>query len=219
MFATDFLVQSHRDIEELLREVPEAEEADVMAQKRKDLADMLMAHFFAMSEVFFSVAEQFANENAIPRALEEQAAITYMLWRLMQAPLDRAVFQARLDVLRDMLMNHMEEQESELFLAVRNDINKQDHYRLGDKTQKSYEEALRIGYAPLMAKQFAALPPIHTPTKAKTKPAKPLRFVQITSDGSTLAGLTKTGRVYRRDPHTNRWIPSTMMLWKAKKAQ
>lgn len=219
MFATDFLVQSHRDIEELLREVDTAEEADVIEQKRKDLADTIMAHFFATSEVFFCVAEQFTDENAIPRALEEQSAITYVLWRLMQAPLDRTVFQARRDVLHNMLMNHIEEQESELFVAVRSDIDKQDHYCLGDKVQRSYEEAQRIGYAPLMAKHFAALPPIHTPTKAKTKTAKPLRFVQITQDGSTLAGLTKAGRVYRRCTQSQRWIPSTMMPWKAPKAK
>lgn len=122
MLATEFAEQIHRDIEELLREVDTAEEVDVMAQKRKDLAAMLMAHFSAMENVFYKVAIHFAGENAIPRALEEQGAIAYMLWRLMQAPLDRTVFMARLDVLKDLLMNHMEEQESELFVAVKDEM-------------------------------------------------------------------------------------------------
>lgn len=224
MLATEFAEQVHRDIEELLREVQQAEEADVMAQKRKDLADTIMAHFFAVEGVFYKIAIQFAGENAIPRALEEQGAIVYMLSRFLHAPLDRSVFVARFDVLRDLLMNHMEDQESDLFVAVKSELQRQQHHDLGAKLQRAYEEYLRIGYAPLIAQHFA-VSSVPTPmdnaaivTKTK-KTAKPLRFVQITHDGGTLAGLTKAGRVYRRCPHTNRWIPSTMMPWKAPKAK
>lgn len=217
MLATDFLEQVHRDIEELLREVDTAEEKDVLEQKRKDLADTIMAHFSTVESVFYKIAIQFAGENAIPRALEEQGAIAYMLWRFMQAPLDRTVFAARLDVLKDLLMNHIEEQEMELFVALKSEMPRSDHYDLSAKLQRSYEEFLRIGYVRLLANHFALHNmPKSAPTNKKKK-VKPLRFVQITSNGGQLAGLTKVGRVYQQCPHTYRWIATTMMPIKAKK--
>lgn len=187
MMATDILKQQHREFEELLRQIETAEDDDERAALRVELADMLAAHTAIEEELFYpAVLDQLGPGARIRESLEEHAVADFALYRLVSVSVADETFSAKLATLKDVVMNHIEEEESELFPQVDGEMERQVLDQLGDKMAARFEERLREGHRPILerslgiaARQVAvsapgakkAAPTRRTRTTAKKRPA------------------------------------------------
>jgi hemerythrin superfamily protein len=155
MMATDILKQQHREFEELARQIETAEDDDERAALRVELADMLAAHTAIEEELFYpATLEQLGPGSRIRESLEEHAVADFALYRLVSVSVADETFSAKLATLKDVVMNHIEEEESELFPQVDGEMDRQLLDQLGDKMMARFEERLREGHRPILERSL-----------------------------------------------------------------
>lgn len=155
MMATDILKQQHREFEELVRQIETAEDDDERAALRVELADMLAAHTAIEEELFYPAAlEQLGPGSRIRESLEEHAVADFALYRLVSVSVADETFSAKLATLKDVVMNHVEEEESELLPQVEGEMDRQVLDQLGDKMTARFEERLREGHRPILERSL-----------------------------------------------------------------
>lgn len=194
MMATDILKQQHREFEELMRQIETAEDDEERAALRVELADMLAAHTAVEEELFYPAAlEHLGPASRIRESLEEHAVMDFALYRLVSVSVADETFSAKLATLKDVTMNHIEEEESELLPQVEGEVERQVLEELGDKLAAHFEERLHEGHrsilerslgiaarqvavsAPGAKKAAAATPARQTSTKRKAgAPKRPI---------------------------------------------
>jgi hemerythrin-like domain-containing protein len=180
MMATDILKQQHREFEELARQIETAEDDDERAALRVELADMLAAHTAIEEELFYpAVLEQLGPGSRIRESLEEHAVADFALYRFVSVSVADETFNAKLATLKDVVMNHVEEEESELFPQAEGEMDRQVLDQLGDKMTVRFEERLREGHRPILerslgiaARQVALSAPGAKKATTRRAPAK-----------------------------------------------
>ncbi len=178
MMATDILKQQHREFEELVRQIETAEDDDERIALRVELADMFAAHTAIEEELFYPAAlEQLGPGSRIRESLEEHALADFALYRLVTVSVADETFVAKLATLKDVVMNHIEEEESELLPQVEGEMDRQALDQLGDKMTARFEERLQEGHRAILERSLgiaARHVPMAAPTPV-TKKAAPAR--------------------------------------------
>lgn len=155
MMATDILKQQHREFEELVRQIETAEDDEERAALRVELADMFAAHTAIEEELFYPAAlEQLGPGSRIRESLEEHAVADFTLYRLVSVSVADETFSAKLATLKDVVMNHIEEEESELLPQAEGEMDRQLLEQLGDKMATRFEERLREGHRPILERSL-----------------------------------------------------------------
>lgn len=178
MMATDILKQQHREFEELIRQIESAEDDDERAALRVELADMLAAHTAIEEELFYPAAlEQLGPGSRIRESLEEHAVVDFALYRFVSVSVADETFSAKLATLKDVAMNHIEEEESELLPQVEGEIDRHALEELGEKMAARFEERLQEGHRAILERSLgiaARQTPVAAPSvkKAAVSPAK-----------------------------------------------
>jgi hemerythrin len=171
MIATDVLKQQHREIEELFRQLrdPNALNSDdERAAARTELADMLAAHTEIEEELFYPAAMDLLGiQCRALEATEEHLTANSVLLRLVSVKVTDAMFSARLETLYDIVMNHIEEEESELFGQYESEADRTATNELGERMAHRFGELIKEGHVAILAEQFG-LPTIGV-KKAKKK--------------------------------------------------
>lgn len=223
MMATDILKQQHREFEELMRQIETAEDDEERSALRVELADMLAAHTAIEEELFYPAAlDQLGPGSRIRESLEEHAVADFALYRLVTVSVADETFSAKLATLKDVVMNHIEEEESELFPQVEGELDRQALEQLGEKMTARFDERLHEGHRPILerslgiaARQVAiaapgakkAAPARRTTTKAKATPQK--RGMAAAKRGSAPKRATTTKKVAASKKTTARTQNST----------
>jgi hemerythrin-like domain-containing protein len=179
MMATDILKQQHREFEELVRQIETAEDEEERGALRVELADMLAAHTAIEEELFYPAAlEQLGPGSRINESLEEHAVVDFTLYRFVSVSAADETFMAKLATLKDVVMNHIEEEESELLPQVEGEMDRQVLEQLGDKMTARFEERLSEGHRPILerslgiaARQTPVAAPVVAPVAAAKKAA------------------------------------------------
>lgn len=176
MLATDVLKQQHREFEELFRQIESAEDDDERGALRVELADMLAAHTAIEEELFYPAAlDQLGPGARIRESLEEHAVADFALYRLVHVSVADETFAAKLATLKDVVMNHVEEEESELLPQVEGEMDRQVLEQLGDKMTVRFEERLREGHRPILERSLgiaARQADVVAPVAKKAAPAR-----------------------------------------------
>lgn len=194
MMATDILKQQHREFEELIRQIETAEDDEERGALRAELADMLAAHTAIEEELFYPVVLEHLGHGArIRESLEEHAVADFALYRFLSVSVADETFFAKLATMKDVVMNHIEEEESEMLPQVEGEIDRHVLEELGEKLAVRFEERLREGHRPILerslgiaARQVAVAAPgakKAAPTRrrvAKRKVAPQKRVVKAT---------------------------------------
>ena len=155
MKATDLLKQHHREFEELFREIESAEDEDERASLREELANAIAAHTSIEEEIFYPAAMEALGPGArIREAFEEHAVADFALYRLMSVSVGDETFSAKLGALKDILMNHLEEEESELLPQAEGEMGREQLEQLGDRLASRFTERLAEGHRPILERSL-----------------------------------------------------------------
>src|SRR5690606_13870559 len=90
----------------------------------------------------------------IREAFEEHAVADFALYRLMSVSVGDETFSAKLGALKDILMNHIEEEESELLPQAEGEMEREQLEQLGDRLQSRFTERLAEGHRPILERSL-----------------------------------------------------------------
>jgi hemerythrin superfamily protein len=141
MDAIDMLEEQHRDVEDLFEEFEEAKGA----QKREvfeEIADQLVIHAAIEEKHFYPAVKARQTEDLLRESLEEHLAAKRVIADLLDMDVKDEQFDAKVDVLKEMIQHHVTEEESELFPKVRKLLNKEELEALAQEMTATQETLL-----------------------------------------------------------------------------
>jgi hemerythrin superfamily protein len=119
MNAIDMLKQDHRMVEELFDAIDQANAATEREQLFTELADALAVHAAIEENIFYPACKTEDSEETLLQALEEHLAAKRLLADLLEMdPMDE-VFMAKISVLKETILRHVEEEEEEILPEAR----------------------------------------------------------------------------------------------------
>ena len=124
MNAIDLLEQQHRELADLFELIGEAKGRD-KAALAAELADALAAHTAIEERIFYPRALDAGTEDMLREAVEEHLSAKRLLADLLESGPSDPQFAAKIEVLREQIEHHVEEEEGELFPVVRRHLKDQ----------------------------------------------------------------------------------------------
>jgi hypothetical protein len=112
------------------------------ATELRRVADELVAHMVIEEHVFYPRVREL-DDDIVAESYEEHAVARFELARLMTAT--PAEQRARVGVLKDLVDQHVEEEETELLPKVQSRIPREELERLGARMEALFEKAVRAG--------------------------------------------------------------------------
>lgn len=142
MNAIDLLEQQHREVEELFEELEGAGENAKKTRERlcRELADALAVHAEIEEKLFYPESKQENTEEILRESLEEHLSMKRLLADIIEGEPDDDQFDARIEVLKEQVEHHVEEEEKELFPKVRKALSREELEDLGTRMQSLAEE-------------------------------------------------------------------------------
>ena len=183
MKATILLQRQHRIAERLFGKLERAKD-DGAAEALSELADALAAHMAIEEQIFYPAVRSSmlrrrgakANgaakrgEDLVLESFEEHAVARFELKRLVAtAPTDET-FHAKLKALKELILDHVEEEEDELFPMVEKVMSDGELRALGAELEQMNAECMSVGHGMLLAPARVA--------RAKKRRAAPRAFAR-----------------------------------------
>lgn len=146
--ATDLLVHHHRKVEKLFERLQEPKvEFDATL---RELADDLSAHI-AIEEKLFYPAVRTLNVDIVLEGLEEHAMGRFELKRLLGTMATDASLKVRIKALKELMTNHHQEEEKDLFPKVRKSMSEAAQVKLGTAMKKLFDADVKRGHEAVLA--------------------------------------------------------------------
>jgi len=135
--ATTLLKEDHRKVKKLFAEFDKLDESDTaeMARIFETVKKEITAHAQIEEEIFYPAVQRAENEEAeelIREAREEHRLVKMLIEELSGMTADDEQFCAKMKVLKDNVLHHAEEEESEIF-PVFEDLDKEEQDRVTDE--------------------------------------------------------------------------------------
>jgi hemerythrin-like domain-containing protein len=140
--AIDLLEQQHREVEELFEEFESAGENAKKTKERlcSELADALAVHAEIEEKLFYPESKQENTEDILRESVEEHLSMKRLLADIVEGEVEDEQFEARIEVLKEQVEHHVEEEEKELFPKVRKALSREELDDLGTRMQTLAEE-------------------------------------------------------------------------------
>lgn len=154
MNAIDLLEKQHRKIEEILKRLETARSGQQSLVT--ELATTLGSHSHIEEQIFYPAARRVMKKNGIDIVLEsyeEHAVVTLELERLAKSGIKDEMFKARCAVIKELVMTHVQKEESELLPKVRKLIDKRTLDKLGQQMQALFDETVDEGYETILQRE------------------------------------------------------------------
>lgn len=140
MDAISLLRDDHRAVEKLFKQYEETSSRAV--KTRRTLVDKIIKELAVHAEIeeqlFYPAVRALdpAEESDVLEGLEEHHIVTWTLSELEKMPADHERFNAKVTVLIEMVRHHMEEEEDEIFGAVREKLGRKELQDLGESLEE-----------------------------------------------------------------------------------
>ncbi|WP_437796375.1 hemerythrin domain-containing protein [Sorangium sp. So ce693] len=155
MKATDLLKEHHQEVEELFERMSQADNDEISAL-RDELVATLVSHSAIEEELFYPESrEALGASPLIPTSYEEHALVDVMLQKLLSAEPGDETFHARLDVLKELVQHHVEEEEKELFPQVESAMGAERLEELGSRLAMRFGQVRESDVEALLARNVA----------------------------------------------------------------
>jgi hemerythrin superfamily protein len=119
MSAIDILETDHRRVEALFEEYEELEDASDKEQLAVKICTALQGHTQIEEEIFYPAArEAIENPELIDEAIVEHASAKQLIGQIEKMKPGDELYDAKLKVLQEQVLHHVEEEEGELFPQV-----------------------------------------------------------------------------------------------------
>jgi hemerythrin superfamily protein len=119
MDAIDLLKSQHREVEDLFSKIEKSRDAAKKDQLFTKLADSLAVHATIEEHHFYPAVKAKRTEDILLEALEEHLGIKRVLSDLLDTEIEDETFDAKINVLKEQVEHHVEEEETDLFPKVR----------------------------------------------------------------------------------------------------
>ena len=144
MNALDLLKKQHEEVSKLFKKYDKLGE-DAGEEKQElfeQLADRLAAHATIEEKFFYPSIKSEGTEDIVREALEEHLSVKRLISDLLDLEPDDEAFDAKMQVLREQIEHHVEEEEDEMFKKVRKECSKEQLEDLGLQMEDEYEELM-----------------------------------------------------------------------------
>ncbi len=134
MHALTLLKTDHRKVEKLFKDFEKTESKQRKGAIAKQIVAELAIHAAIEEQVFYPAVRQAIGDEQkemILEALEEHHVVKWELWEIEKMNPDDERFEAKVKVLKDTVMHHVEEEESLIFKAARESISTKQFNDLG----------------------------------------------------------------------------------------
>jgi iron-sulfur cluster repair protein YtfE (RIC family) len=143
MKATALLEKQHRKVETIFKKLEAGKSAP--APLLEELANDLAAHMAIEQELFYP-AVQAVDPDVVAEAYEEHALAELALKRLLATPPEAEAFKPRVVALKELIMHHVKEEETDLFPRVEKEIEADDLNELGKRMKTRFDEVFEAGF-------------------------------------------------------------------------
>ena len=135
--ATALLREDHRKVKKLFAEFEKLEESDTaeMARIFEEVKKELTVHAQIEEEIFYPAIEKAEDEEAKELTLEaneEHRLVKQLIQELSGMTADEELFCAKMKVLKDNVLHHAEEEESEIF-PIFEGLDKEEQDRIAEQ--------------------------------------------------------------------------------------
>ncbi len=142
MDAIKLLKLQHREVESLFEEFANAGER---ANKRREqlcreISDALAVHAAIEEKIFYPATKDSRTEDMLREAVEEHLSAKRFIADLTTASADDEQFEAKMNVLKEQIEHHVEEEEKDLFPKVQKFLDSDRLQALGAEMEKMAEE-------------------------------------------------------------------------------
>jgi hemerythrin superfamily protein len=142
--ALKLLETQHREVEDLFEEFESAGEGAKKTKERifKQVADALAIHAEIEEKLFYPEAKQASSEleDLLRESVEEHLAAKRLIADLLQSRPEDEQFDARMQVLKEQVEHHVEEEEEELFPKVKQAMDGDALEDLGGRMEAMVQE-------------------------------------------------------------------------------
>lgn len=139
-FLRDVLERQHRRVIELLDRTEEAPKSSLL----RALADEIVGHTLTEEELVYP--HSCRPHGAAERALEEHAVLRYALERLLVARPGNLTFDARVRMLRELLIHHCEQEERARLPILEKRMGSRRSRALAERVASRFEELVARGH-------------------------------------------------------------------------
>ncbi|MGD9765043.1 MAG: hemerythrin domain-containing protein [Candidatus Binatia bacterium] len=145
MNATQLLKRQHRQVKQLFSKVEKTEDADERRQLMEEIAKNLEMHMHIEEEIFYPAVAEAASSKKIrelvPEAYEEHHVVKLVIGELPSVDPEDERFEAKMTVLQELVDQHVEEEEKEMFPAAEKQLGKERLQELGAELEEATAEA------------------------------------------------------------------------------
>jgi len=119
MSAIDLLEEDHREVEEFFGEYEKLEDASDKQQLALKICMALQVHTTIEEEIFYPAArEAIEKPELIDEAIVEHASAKQLIAEIEDMEPAEELYDAKVKVLQEQVLHHVEEEESELFPQI-----------------------------------------------------------------------------------------------------
>ena len=145
MDAITLLKEDHRSVEKLFKQFEKAGDKAYVQQRRlvDRMIEELSQHAAIEEQVFYPVARATVSgtEDMALESIEEHHVVKWLLSELEGMDADEERFRAKVTVLIEMVRHHVEEEESEFFPKVRENLGRNDLKAVGEAMADAKQHA------------------------------------------------------------------------------
>lgn len=161
--ALELLTMQHDEVEMLIEQIEENDDADEKAELFRELADKLAAHSTMEEKLFYPSVMDESTEELLLESTEEHLAVKRVLADMLAMDVEDERFDAKLSVLKEQVRHHArDEEEGELFPKIRRAFSQDELAALGNECMALFEALLERGEprmnVPRELRQAAPLP-------------------------------------------------------------
>jgi hemerythrin superfamily protein len=146
MNALDLLKQHHREVEDLFKNIEDADEPEQKGKLFRELAAKLVGHDGIEREIFYPACEEALGlTDLLGEALVEHGVVEFGLYQADQA-IGQPDFDFKVSVLKELVLHHVEEEEKELFPQVQKALGDDKLEGLAEELLEAFEDAQEQDY-------------------------------------------------------------------------
>lgn len=135
MDALKLLESQHRDVEETFSEIESTQDTDEKTQAFEELADTLAIHAAIEEHLFYPAVKEKRTQDILLESLEEHLGMKRVLADLLAIDTTDETFDAKVKVLKELVMSHVREEENELFPKVKKLFDDDQLEELGEQME------------------------------------------------------------------------------------
>lgn len=144
--AIELLTEQHREVDELFEKFEKASEGkgeEVLMELFARIADNLAAHATIEEKLFYPSVYVGPTADKLQEAVEEHLAVKRVIADLLDLEPSDAQFKAKMQVLKELVQHHVEEEEKDLFKKVKKMMTKDELALMGEQLETMFSELIQ----------------------------------------------------------------------------